>query len=89
MEVGALGVEGRHRALVCLLGLMMTAAMTVETEDITLVTAHVAVGAGCIFFHDLFVSGVFWMYLQKKIKVWNLLYYKKIIFYVFASHGKV
>lgn len=31
-----------------------------------LVTAHVAVGAGCIFFHDLFVSGVFWMYLQKK-----------------------
>lgn len=35
-----------HLALACHLGRMMTAAMTVETEDITLVTVHAAAAAG-------------------------------------------
>lgn len=65
MEVVAMGVEGRLRALVCRPGLMMTVAMIAETEDIMLVTAHVAVGAGCIFFHIFDLSGVYWMYLKK------------------------
>lgn len=38
--------EDHHLVLACRLGRMMTVVMTVETEDITLVTAHAAAAAG-------------------------------------------
>lgn len=41
-----MGDVDHHLALACRLGHMMTAAMTAETEDITLATVHAAAAAG-------------------------------------------
>lgn len=49
MEVVGMEVEGHPLVHACPLGHMMTAAMTVGIEDITLATAPVVVAAGDMF----------------------------------------